>query len=98
MEQKYKALRHHAADYENQIKNLLDDKTHAIGRELLSEARHLVSEIDAKRGPRQLENRVKAILHLLHEAKAMGEQIMDQRHITMLHHSYEHMTMELRKL
>lgn len=98
MDQAYKQLRHQAADYENQIKNLLDDKTHPIGRGLLDEARQLVNEIDAKRGPRQLESRVKTILHLLHQAKSLGEQIMDQRHITMLHHSYEHMTMELRKL
>lgn len=98
MDQEYKQLRHHAGDYENQIKNLLDDKTHSIGRSLLDEAKKLVSEIDAKRGPRQLENRVKTLLRLLHEAKGMGEQIMDQRHITMLHHGYEHMLMALRKL
>ncbi len=98
MDQEYKKLRHHAADYENQIKNLLDDKQHAIGRGLLAEAKNLVSEIDRGRSPQQLESRVKAIMHLLHEAKAMGEQIMDQRHITMLHHDYEHITMALRKL
>ena len=97
MDEHYKEVRHHAADYENQIKNLLDDKSDPIGRGLLEKSRLLVSEVEAKRKPRQLENRIKEILHLLHEAKEMGEAIMDQRHISFLHHSYEHLGLQLRK-
>jgi hypothetical protein len=82
---------------ENNIKNLLDDKNHHIGKDLLEKSRLLVSEINQKKKPRQLENRVKEIVGLLHHSKEYGELVMDIRHSEFLHHSYEHLQMEIRK-
>lgn len=97
MDQDYKEAYAHASDCENKLKNLLDDKTHPIGRGLLDEARQLVSEVGARRNPRQLENRAKSILRLLRQAEDFGEEIMDHRHIREVHDGYEHFQMALRK-
>lgn len=97
MDQEYEEALHHAKRLENDIKNLLDDKNHPVGRSLLDESRRLVSEIDARRDPRSLEERIKSLLKLLHHAKEEGEAVIDQRHILSLHHGYEHLQRELRE-
>lgn len=96
MHEDYSHIYKTAVSLENDIKNLLDDKNHHIGRDLLEKSRQLVSEINQKKKPRQIENRVKEIVGLLHQSKQYGEQIMDIRHSESLHHSYEHLQMELR--
>ena len=86
-----------AKNLENQIKNLLDDKTHPVGRSMLEQSRQLVSDISQQKKPRQLEERVKVLIDLMHHSKEHGETIMDIRHSEGLHHGYEHLQMELRK-
>lgn len=97
MAEDYGHVMNAAKDLENQIKNLLDDKNHPIGRSMLEQSRLLVSDISQKKKPRQLEERVKNLINLAHHSKEHGEAIMDIRHSEHIHHGYEHLQMELRK-
>lgn len=95
--EQYKEALKHAENLEHKLKDLIDNKQHSISQSLLSEAKRLVDELENKKNPRSLEDRVKSIMTLLHHADQEGEAVMDHRHSQSLHHEYEHFMMSLRK-
>jgi len=96
-EHQYKHALEHARRLEFRIRDVLDDKSHHISQELLSESRRLVDELEVKKNPRSLEDRIKHIMRTLHHAKEYNQIVMDSVHIEELHKSFEHFMMELRK-
>lgn len=83
------ALQHKLRDY-------VDDPSHAVIGQLKAEVQRLTDEIESRKNPRSLEDRVKQIIRLLESAE--GSPAMSNHHIDDLRDRCEDIRQDLRKL
>jgi hypothetical protein len=98
MQQPYQPIYKRVRDLEYRIQDILDKPTHPLAVKLRTEAKRLEDEFEMDKKPRSLEDRIKSIIHILEEMEHNGEHIMDIEHAQELHHAYEHMQMDMRRL
>jgi hypothetical protein len=58
---------------------------------------HLVDELEQRKNPRDIENRIKNIQHSMLEARTQAHSFMDASHADHYHRTYEHMRENVRR-
>jgi len=92
MDQIYKeALR-----FENKLKSYVDDWSHAIAQSLRRDMQRLLDEIEMKKNPRSLEDRVRSIRRQLDSLT--DDIVMDHRHCDDLKGHTDDLIQALRRL
>lgn len=84
-----------AVNMQFKFRDYLDDGGHYLANTLKSDIQRLVDEIEMKKNPRTLEDRVKGIMRRLEEAE--GSSMMSLHHIDELLDRCEDMRQALRK-
>lgn len=75
-----------------QIHDALDDPNHSSARLLTHELQQLEDDIQLKKRPRDIQNRLKTIEHTLRQAKNQPKSFISPNDAQKFHHSYEQMT------
>lgn len=78
------------------FRDYLDDGRHPVAKQLQTEIQRLVDEIEMKKNPRSLEDRLKSIIRQL--AAADGTPVMSNHHVDDLRDRCEDLQQSLRKL
>jgi hypothetical protein len=95
--QQYDHAHHHAENLHNKVKDLIDDRSHHLGQELLELGHRIASDIRGQKNPRSIEGTIKSMINTLQSVRAHGDQIMDFRHLDMFLREYQDLQMSLRK-
>ena len=93
----YKPLYEQARALQNQVHDVIDNHDHPSAGVLRNEMQHLVDDIEVRKNPRDLENRIKTIQHTMLEARTQPHSFMNASHADYFHHTYEHMRENVRK-
>lgn len=93
----YEVAHREAERLHNKVKDLIDDRTHHLGRELLEIGHRITTEIRLQKNPRSIEGTVKAMVQALERVRTHGDQVMDFRHTDMFIGGYESLQGNLRK-
>lgn len=80
--------------YHDLIANSQHPAAHALGAEI----HKLVEDIEVKKNPLTLENRVKAIQRQLNTVEHQSQPFMSYDHANVLHHGYEAVRAKIRDL
>jgi hypothetical protein len=80
----------------NKLGTYIDEPNNQAAKQLKSEVQRLTDEIEVKKNPRSLEDRVKNILNLTDKAQAAG--IIDHHHADDLEDTCRDLQQQLRKL
>ncbi|HSX29660.1 MAG TPA: hypothetical protein VLE73_03815, partial [Candidatus Saccharimonadales bacterium] len=59
-----------ARDLQFQVHDSIDNQNHPSAMVLKNEMQHLVDELEQRKNPRDIENRIKAIQHSMLEARS----------------------------
>ena len=97
MNQQYEIFLKQCQNLEFKVRDLIDDANQSLGQALVSETKRLVDEVETEKNPRSLEAQVKNIQNVLDRIKDQDDSIMDYRHVSFLHESYEQLKLSLRK-
>jgi len=65
---------------------------------LQHEIHELVGELESKRSPQDVENRIKIIQREIRQAQMRGDPIMHYDHLGELHRHYESLRQQVRKM
>jgi hypothetical protein len=93
-EQQYHIAHEQAEQLARSVKDLLDDK--AAGHELIHETHQLAEDLEVKKKPRSIEDRVKTIIAMFKSIRREGDAVMDFRHVDYFIKSYEQLRQMLR--
>lgn len=97
-DQAYKTIYKEAVRLQFKFRDSLDDNSQSAARSLENEIQKLVDEIEVKRNPRGLDDRVKSIQRQLKNIDQDESPVMEEKEADSLHNEYEHLRMDLRKL
>ncbi len=92
MDQLYREI----VSFQHRVNDYTDDTSTNISRALKQEVQRLEDEAQVGKNPRSLEDRVKQVIQLLHEAGEAGS--MSPRHADELKDQCEDFRRELQKL
>ena len=98
MDAPYQPFRQQAVDLQHRLHDSLDDHNHPLAHVLQREVTELVNDFESNRNPRSVEERIKQIQHGLIQMRAQGDTVMDYNQNQSLHHSYEQMRENVRRL
>jgi hypothetical protein len=98
MQQHYKPLHEQARNLEFRVRDLIDQPGHPTSVALRNETHKLTEEIEMDKNPRAIEERVKVIQRQIDQAEHHGEAIMNVEHLSDLHHHYEGMRSNIRRM
>jgi hypothetical protein len=93
----YQPLYQQARDLQFQVHDALDDPQHPTAFALRQEMQHLVDDIEVRKNPRDIENRIKTIQHTMMEARTQPHSFMDPSHADYFHHTYEQIRENVRR-
>jgi hypothetical protein len=85
-----------AIDMQHKLRDYIDDPSHSIVAQLKNEVQRLTDEIEVKKNPRSIEDRVKQIIRLLESAEETTA--ISRHHIDDLRDRCEDIRQDLRKL
>ena len=89
-------LHKEALAFQKRVNDRIDDNSHHIAQKLKQEVQRLEDEIQVKKNPITVENRVKVVIELLEEA---GEhEVISHHHVQQLARECEEFQEELRKM
>lgn len=97
-DQFYHPIYAQAKDLQNKFHDMLGSGSHPAAGALQHEIRDLVEDIEVRKNPLTIENRVKSIQNQLKQIERQGHTFMNYDHANYLHHSYEQMRGEIRRL
>lgn len=86
-----------AVDLQYKYHDLTRGSTHPASHVIQTEIHKLVEEIETKKNPRELENRINIIQRQLKEAQNQHDHPLSSDHAEFLHHNYESMRQGIRK-
>ena|SRR5687767_2193389 len=92
----YQSLHDTAKDLRFQIENVLDDPNHPSAQGLIQHLKDLLDDYDMKKHPRNIEERIKHILDLIHQARSDGQQFMSVDHAVTYFDRFENMRRTIR--
>lgn len=92
----YRPLYEQVKDLRFKVHDALDDHNHPAAVVLRNEMQHLEDDIEVRKNPRDLENRIKVIQHTLLEARSQPHSFMNSEHADHFHRTYEQMRMHVR--
>lgn len=85
-----------AITMQHKLRDYIDDPSHAIVAQLKNEVQRLTDEIEVKKNPRSIEDRVKIIIRLIESAE--GTNAISHNHLDDLSDLCEDLRQDLRKL
>ena len=94
----YQPLYQQARDLQYQFHDAIGTNEHPIAFDLRQEMQHLVDDLEIKKNPRDIENRIKTIQHQMQEARNQGANLMTFEHTDHFSRSYEQMRRDVRRL
>lgn len=94
----YEPYWHQAMELKHQAHDMINDHSHPIARSLHHETTQLVDDIEMRRTPRTIEERIQIIQRQLIEARAQGDVVLNVNHSQHLHHRYEKMREDVRRM
>lgn len=92
----YQPLYHQVRDLQFQVHDALDNPNHPSATVLRNEMQHLMDDIEVRRSPRDIENRIKTIQHSMLEARSQPHSFMDSSHADHFHRTFEQMRLGMR--
>lgn len=92
----YQPLYKQAQQLRYQVHGAFDNPNHPTAMVLSNEMHHLEHELQQRRNPRDIENRIKMIQHAMLEARTTPNSFMNSDHADYFHHSYENMRTTVR--
>jgi hypothetical protein len=92
----YQPIYQQARTLQNQVHDAIDDHNHPAAHVLRQEMQHLVDDIEVRKNPHDLEDRIKIIQHTMLEARSNPHTFIDSSHADHFHHSYEHLRQNVR--
>ncbi|HSW65827.1 MAG TPA: hypothetical protein VLI54_01650 [Bacillota bacterium] len=93
----YQPLYQQARSLQNQVHDTIDNPNHPSALVLREQMQHLVDDIEVRKNPRDLENRIKTIQHSMLEARSQTHSFMDSSHADHFHRTYEQMRENVRR-
>lgn len=69
-----------------------------MAQTLRTEVQKLTDEVNEQKDPRDIENRIKIIQHSLIQSQYSGANYMSVDHSTNLHHDFENMRLDVRRM
>jgi translation initiation factor 2B subunit (eIF-2B alpha/beta/delta family) len=97
MDQWYDNMHKRAVDMQHHFHDKVDDHNHPTAHLLREEIRHLEDDIQSKKQPRSIENRIKTIQTQLLRSQHSGEAVFDPTSSVALHRQFEDLRREIRK-
>ena len=79
-----------------QVHDAIDNHDHPSARLLQQELHHLHEDIEMRKNPRDIENRIKAVQHTMLEARSQPHSFMSSNHADHFHRTYEDMRRNIR--
>lgn len=94
----YQPFYQQARTLQNQFHDAVGATDHPSVHVMRQEMQHLVDDLEVRKNPRDIENRIKIIQHQMQEVRNQGEHIMSYQHTDHFHDSYEQMRRDVRRL
>lgn len=92
----YQPIYQQARDLQFHVHDAMDNPNHPSAFVLKQEMQHLVDDLEVRKNPRDIENRIKTIQHTMLEARSQPHSFMSSQHADHFHHTYEQMRMNVR--
>lgn len=94
----YLPLYQQARVLQNQFHDAVGTTEHPTAFALRQEMQHLQDDLEIKKNPRDIENRIKVIQHQLLQAQNDGASLMSFEHADHFHRGYEDLRRDVRRL
>lgn len=92
----YQPIYQQARDLQFHVHDAIGNQNHPSAVALRQEMQHLVDDIEVRKNPRDIENRIKTIQHSMLEARTNPNSFMNQEHADHFHRTYETMRLNVR--
>lgn len=96
MDPVYQPIYQQARNLQYQVHDTIDNHNHPSAVVLRNEMQHLVDDLETRKNPRDIENRIKTIQHTMLEARTQAHSFMDPSHADHFHRTYEQMRGQVR--
>ncbi|HJQ09380.1 MAG TPA: hypothetical protein VJ836_07940 [Candidatus Saccharimonadales bacterium] len=93
----YEPIYRQARDLQFKVHDALDDPHHPSAVVLRQEMQHLVDDLEVRKNPRDIENRIKTIQHTMLQTRYQPSPIMNVEHADHFHRTYDQMRMHVRR-
>ena len=97
-DQFYHPIYAQAKDLQYKFHDIVGNADHPMAHTLRNEIHDLVEDIEVRKNPLTIEQRVKTIQNQLKQIEHQGHSFMNYDHANYLHHSYERMRSDIRRL
>ena len=94
----YQPLYQQAKDLQFQLHDVLGNTDHPQAFAMRQEMQHLVADLEVRKNPRDIENRLKTMQHQVLEARNDGSNFMSYEHTDHFHDRYEQLRQDVRRL
>ena len=92
----YKPIYEQAKQLQFHVHDAIDNQNHPSAFLLRQEMQHLVDDLEVRKNPRDIEERIKIIQHTMLEARTQPHSFMSSEHADHFHRTYEQMRMNMR--
>lgn len=97
LDPEYHPLYEQARQLQFHVHDAIDDQNHPSAIVLKNEMQHLMDDLEVRKNPRDIENRIKTIQHSMLEARSNPHGFMDSSHADHFHRTYEQMRGQVRR-
>jgi len=94
----YQPLYQRARDLQFQLHDALGNNEHPTAFAMRQEMQHLVDDLEVKKNPRDIENRIKTLQHQVLQARNDSVPFMTYEHADHFHDNYEQMRQDVRRM
>jgi hypothetical protein len=94
----YQPFYNRARQLQNQLHDALGTTEHPTAFAMRQEMQHLVDDLEVRKNPRDIENRIKTLQRQMLEARNQGAHLMTYEHTDHFHDSYEQMRQDVRRM
>jgi|SRR6185369_17059579 len=97
LSREYQPLYQQAQALQHQVYDALDNHNHPQAVVLRNEMQRLVDDVQVQKNPRDIENRLRTIQHVMHEARSnQNNGFMNFEHADHFHQTFEQMGRSMR--
>jgi hypothetical protein len=93
----YEPVYKQARELQFHVHDAIDDHNHPTAHLLRQEMQHLMDDIEVRKNPHDLEDRIKTIQHTMLEARTQPHSFMSSEHADHFHRTYEQMRQNVRR-
>lgn len=93
----YQPIYKRAIELQNQVHDAMGDPNHPSAFALRQEIQHLADDLEVRKNPHDIEDRIKTIQHTMLQARNQPHSFINVEHADYFHHSYEQMRLNVRR-